>query len=150
MGPRRELVVHRWLSDAARSEPMRPHAALAAAALLTSCAVVPDAPIVSGTPLPEGTAVGLGQPVRLGEVVVTPQAIQEDSRCPENARCVWAGRLVVSTRIDGAGWRETADIRLGETFGTHGYVVALVSGEPGKVAETETPPEAYRLTYELR
>ena len=120
------------------------------ATLLFGCTVVPDAPNVAGVPLPEGSAVVLGQPVRLGDIVATPRTVKEDSRCPTNARCVWAGRLVVTTRIDGAGWRETADIRLGETFGTHGRVVALVSGEPGKVAERETPPEAYRFIYQLQ
>lgn len=117
---------------------------------LCACAVIPDAPIVTGTPLPEGTAVALLQPVAVGEVVVTPREVVEDSRCPVNARCVWAGRLIVRTRIDGAGWRDTADINLGETYGTHGHVIALVAGEPGTVAGQETPPDAYRFTYELR
>ena len=43
-----------------------------------------------------------------------------------------------------------ADITLGETYGTHGHVIALVAGEPGTVAGQETPPDAYRFTYELR
>jgi hypothetical protein len=118
--------------------------------LLAACAVVPNAPIVEGNPWPAGNAVPLGQPVQLGELVVTPKKVIEDSRCPENARCVWAGRLIVQTRIDGAGWRDTADITLGETYGTHGHVVALVSGTPEKQAERETEPREYRFTYELR
>ena len=107
---------------------------------LAACAVVPDAPIVEGTPWPAGNAVPLNQPVQLGEIVVTPK----------NARCVWAGRLIVQTRIDGAGWRDTADITLGETYGTHGYVVALVSGTPEKLAERDTQPREYRFVYEAR
>lgn len=114
------------------------------------CAVIPDAPIVEGTPWAEGTAVPLDQPVRVGEVVVTPKRVVEDSRCPANARCVWAGRLIVRTRIDGAGWRDTADITLGETYGTHGHLMALVAGMPEKMAERETPPSAYRFVYEAR
>ena len=127
-------------------------AALAAIAplALSACAVIPDAPLVSGTPWPQGSAVALMQPVKVGDLVVTPREVVEDSRCPINARCVWAGRLIVRTRIDGAGWRDTADITLGETFGTHGQVIALVSGVPGTVAGQETPPEAYRFSYELR
>lgn len=112
--------------------------------------MVPDAPIVVGTPVAEGTAVALDQPVRAGEVVITPKKVVEDSRCPENARCVWAGRLVVQTRIDGAGWRETTNIALGETYGTHGHVVALVSGLPEKRADRETPSAEYRFVYEAR
>ena len=98
--------------------------------------------------------MALGQKVRVGDLAVTPLSVVEDSRCPINARCVWAGRLVVRTQIDGmaaeGNWRDTADMRLGETFGTHGRVIALVSGEPGKTAERETPPEAYRFVYEAR
>lgn len=117
---------------------------------LAACMVVPDAPIVERTPMPEGYAVPLGQPVRVGDLVVTPKGVVEDSRCPENARCVWAGRLIVKTQIDGAGWRDTTDITLGETYGTHGRVIALVSGIPEKKADRETRPEEYRFVYEAR
>jgi hypothetical protein len=125
--------------------------ALALAPLaLAGCAVVPHAPIVESTPWPAGTAVPLGQPVQLGDLAVTPEKVIEDSRCPDSVRCVWAGRLIVRTRIDGAGWRDTANITLGETYGTHGYVVALVSAAPGKQAEREIAAREYRFTYEAR
>ncbi|WP_374405777.1 hypothetical protein [Pelagerythrobacter sp.] len=128
--------------------------ALAAPALaalpLAACTVVPDAPAVARTPMPERYAVPIDQPVRVGDLVVTPKAVVEDSRCPENARCVWAGRLIVKTRIDGDGWRDTTDITLGETFGTHGRVIALVSGIPEKRADRETDPRQYRFVYEMR
>ena len=117
---------------------------------LAACVVVPEP--YSTPPAPEGAAVALGQSVRVGEVSVTPISVVEDSRCPINARCVWAGRLVVETRIDGqtvdGPWRDRANIRLGETYGTHGQVIALVSGEPGKTKDRETRPEEYRFTYE--
>lgn len=120
--------------------------------LLAACAVVP--PPDTTPPAPAGSAVALGQKVRVGDVTVTPVTVVEDSRCPINARCVWAGRLVVRTQIDGRAngepWRDTAEMRLGETFGTHGCVIALVSGEPGKTAERETPPGEYRFVYEAR
>ena len=117
---------------------------------LSACADIPDAPIVTGTPLSEGTSIALMQPVKVGDVVVTPREVVEDSCCPINAICVDPGRLIVRTRIDGAGWRDTADLTLGETFGTHGQVIALVSGEPGRLVGQETPPETYRFSYELR
>lgn len=117
---------------------------------LAACAMVPDAPIVDGTPRAELTPVALGQPVRVGEVVVTPRSVVEDSRCPINARCVWPGRLIVETRIDGAGWRDTTNITLGETYATHGKVIALVSGEPGRMTDDETAPGEYRFVYEPR
>lgn len=117
---------------------------------LAACMVVPDAPNVARTPMPEGYAVPIGQPVQVGDLVVTPTGVVEDSRCPENARCVWAGRLIVKTQIAGDGWRDTTDITLGETYGTHGRVIALVSGTPEKKADRETRPEEYRFVYEAR
>lgn len=122
--------------------------ALAAPAVLAACVMVP-APD-STPPAPAGSAVALGRSVSVGDLTVTPLAVVEDSRCPINARCVWAGRLVVTTRIDGAGWRDRADMRLGETFGTHGRVIALVSGEPGRTTQRATRPEDYRFTYEVQ
>jgi hypothetical protein len=131
---------------------LRRLAPLVAALSLGACAIIPDAPNVEGTPAPPASPVALGQPVQVGSVVATPMAVVEDSRCPINARCVWAGRLVVKTRIDGAGWRETSDLTLGEPWGTHGIVLALTSGEPGRMAGEgqETPKDAYRFTYEAR
>lgn len=136
---------------------MKTHRTLASALLLAAlslaaCAVIPDAPRPESVAVPQGTPVALGQPVEVGSVVATPMAVVEDSRCPINARCIWAGRLVVKTRIDGAGWRETHDLTLGEPFGTHDVVIALVSGEPGREAGEgkDTPKEAYRFTYEAR
>ena len=126
------------------------HALALLALPLAACAVIPDAPIVEGTPRAEGTPVAIDQPVRVGDLVVTPKRVVEDSRCPVNARCVWAGRIVVETRIDGAGWRDTANITLGETYGTHDRVVALVSASPEVTTGTQIAPADYRFTYESR
>lgn len=118
---------------------------------LAACAVIPDAPSPESAAMPQGTPVALGQAVQVGPVVATPMEVVEDSRCPINARCVWAGRLVVRTRIDGAGWRDTADLTLGEPWSTHDVVLALTSGEPGRLAGdgAGTPKEAYRFTFEV-
>ena len=125
--------------------------ALAALSLLSGCIVYQDAPIVdNGPPAAEGTAVALRQPVQAGTVVATQMTVVEDSRCPENARCVWAGRLVVTTRVDGAGWRETTDLTLGEPAQVRGVTLALVSGLLLGQAERETAPGEYRFVYEAR
>ncbi|GGD91803.1 hypothetical protein GCM10011515_09340 [Tsuneonella deserti] len=124
--------------------------ALAAASLLAGCVAVPNAPIVEGTPQPAGYAVPFDVPVHVGNLVLTPKKLVEDSRCPMNARCVWAGRVVVTTRIDGAGWRETKDLTLGESYGTHGEVFALVGVSPEKTTDREIQPAEYRFTYEPR
>lgn len=125
-------------------------AAVLAALALSACAVIPDAPNVEGVPAPQGSAVALDQPVRLGDLVVTPKQIVEDSRCAKGVQCVWAGRLIVRTRIDGAGWRDSADITLGTTYGTHGRVIAFVGASPEKLAGQAIPPETYRFRYEAR
>lgn len=124
-------------------------AALAPLSLLAGCMIYQNAPVVdAGPPASEGTAVPLGRSVAVGALVATPTAVVEDSRCPENARCVWAGRLVVSTRIDGPGWRETTELMLGEPYLTHGTTITLVSGLPEKRTDSETAPGEYRLVYE--
>jgi hypothetical protein len=113
--------------------------------LLAACATVP----LAGDVAPEGSLVPLGQAVALAGIAVTPLRVTEDSRCPINARCVWAGRITVETRVDGNGWRETVPMTLGEPTGVRGYVLNLVSAEPGRMAGAEaTRPLAYRFAYE--
>lgn len=121
-----------------------------AQASLAGCTVIPEAPNVVGTPVAEGTAVPLGQPVAVGDLAVTPMRVVEDSRCPAEVDCVWAGRLVVETRIDGAGWRETDSISVGETYGTHGKVIALVAADPARSNQIPIEAAAYRFTYAAR
>ncbi len=124
-------------------------------ALLTAlgaCTIIPQTGGVASVSLPQGSAAALGQQVQVGALVVTPQEVVEDSRCPINARCVWAGRLIVKTRIDGEGWRETENLILGEPYATHGTALALTSGEPGRMAGEgrDTKPADYRFTFETR
>ncbi|TIX50210.1 hypothetical protein [Alteraurantiacibacter aquimixticola] len=120
------------------------------ACALSGCATYSDAPIVDAGPIAsEGSMVALGEPVAVEDVVLTPMKVTEDSRCPINARCVWAGRIVVETRVDGAGWRETVPVTLGEPESVRGYVLNLVSAEPGQMAGADpVGPEDYRFAYE--
>ena len=133
---------------------MKPTLTLASLALLSGCVVYKNAPIVdNGPPAAEGAAVALRQPVQVGAVVATPMAVVEDSRCPVGPgviNCFWSGRLVVTTRIDGAGWRETADLTLGEPKQVRDVTLALVSGLPENQAGRETPASEYRFAYEAR
>ena len=127
------------------------HIALLAAALsLSACATVPTSGPIAGSTIRGDGLATLGQPTRVGALVVTPLALVEDSRCPINARCVWAGRLVLTTRIDGAGWRETVDLTLGQPYSTHGTGLALVSADPGKMAGAEPSPPATLFGFEPR
>ena len=112
---------------------------------LAACATIP-----SGVPARTDGLASIGQTTRVGSLMVTPLALVEDSRCPINARCVWAGRLVLATRIDGAGWRETANLTLGQAYATHGAGLALVSAEPGKMAGSPPSPPASLFGFEAR
>jgi hypothetical protein len=88
--------------------------------------------------------------VRVGGLIATPLKVVEDSRCPMNARCVWAGRLIVETRIDGTGWRETANLTLGQIYATHGQMLALAAVTPEKTTDHQMEPREYRFNYERR
>ena len=117
-------------------------------ACLGACVAVPNGPAAG--PWPAETPVAFGQAVRVGGLVVTPLNVVEDSRCPMNARCVWAGRVIVQTRIEGAGWRETANLALGEIYTTHGQMLALVAVAPEKTTDHQIQPSEYRFNYERR
>tara|TARA_R100001129_G_scaffold181214_1_gene160223 strand:+ start:46 stop:450 length:405 start_codon:yes stop_codon:yes gene_type:complete len=128
-----------------------PLLALAAILPLSACAVIPNAGPVVDSPheiAQQGSLVGLLRPVQVGSVVATPMRVTEDSRCPMNARCVWAGRVVVETRIDGPGWRQTQPLTLGEPHTVRGVTVTLVSVEPATQTGTQIPSADYRFAFE--
>ena len=112
---------------------------------LSACATVS-----SSVPVRADGLAAIGQSTRVGALVITPQKLIEDSRCPINARCIWAGRLILAARIEGAGWRETANLTLGEIYATHGTGLALVSAEPGKLAGSPPSPPASLFGFEAR
>ena len=127
------------------------HALIFAAALaLSACATTSGTMPIIDPPIRLDGLASFGQPTRVGALVVTPLVLVEDSRCPINARCVWAGRLVLKTRIDGAGWHETVDLTLGQPVSTHGAGLALVSAEPGKIAGATPSPPASLFGFEAR
>ncbi len=127
-----------------------PLAATLSALSLGACATFPNGPVVDGGPVRSDGQAMLGQPTRVGSLVATPQTLVEDSRCPMNARCIWAGRVVVTTRIDGPGWRETANLTLGQPYPTHGTTITLTSARPDKMTGTTVPPRAYTFGFEGR
>ena len=101
-----------------------------AAIAVSACATTP----LAGSSVRDDGLARIDQSTRVGALAVTPLAVVEDSRCPINARCVWAGRLVLKTRVAGTGWHETVNLTLGQPYTTPGWVIALVSAEPGKMA----------------
>lgn len=110
-------------------------------ATLAGCAVIPQAERSDGF-------AGIGENTLVGSAKVRPDAVLEDSRCPMNARCIQAGKLVVATRIDGTGWRETVPLTLGEPHATHGTSITLVSGTPERMAGGDGPDRSTHFGYE--
>lgn len=118
-------------------------------ASLAGCATHPgDTPIVDGGPVaPDGTAVALRQPVRAEGVVLTPMAVIEDSRCAAGKQCIWAGRVVVTTRVDGTGWRETVDLVAGQRMAVREQGIVLARVLPERPATGDNAAVDYRFTY---
>ena len=110
-------------------------------ALLAGCAGSEFAPL-------EGMPAAIGETVRVGALTATPIHLIEDSRCPYNVQCVQAGRLVVSTRLDGDGWSQTVPLVLGKPYSIQGTTVTLVSGRPEKYSPRRRPRNEYRFIYE--
>ena len=111
-------------------------------ALLGACSTVPT-PFAA-----EGSTVEIPGGVHVGRLVAVPQVLLEDSRCPMNARCVWAGRVVLSTRIYGPDFDETVPLILGEPHDLHGTSITLTSVQPEKLAGEEIPAPTYRFGFE--
>jgi hypothetical protein len=122
---------------------MRSTLPLLAALALSACATLPAAAPLRG----DGFAF-LGQSTRVGSLILTPQAVVEDSRCPINARCVWAGRLIVATRIDAGRQQATRNLTLGTAEAVLGTTLTLTSAEPGKLAGTQAPPPPTLFGFE--
>lgn len=117
-------------------------AAVALIALaFAGCATTPQANA-------EPTA-GLGQVITINGLRIRPIRVVEDSRCPVNVQCVWAGRIIVETEISGAASYQRRNLELGKPspLATVPMRITLIGAEPGKLAASEIPPAAYRLTY---
>ena len=126
------------------------HALILAAILpLSACAIVPNSPIVDSQHevAQQGSLVGLLRPVQLGRVVVTPMRVTEDSRCPQNVQCVHAGRVVVETRIDGPGWRQTQPLVLGDPHSVRDVRVTLMEVQPAMRVDPRITSAQYRFRF---
>ena len=111
---------------------MKTVALLAAFCTLSACTIIPPA----NGPLPpsaDGIArVALGHKVYVDGPSVTPLAVIEDSRCPAEVQCVWAGRLIVRTRVAGGAWARTLDLELGKPQAVADGALTLVSARAGR------------------
>ncbi len=121
-------------------------AILLAAIAIGGCAGDRGAAASTVSAAPQGSAVALEQPVAAGDLTLTPVEVKEDSRCAAGTQCIWAGRIVVSTRVEGAGWSETVDLVAGEPKAVHGRTILLASALPERTAEDDIAASDYRFT----
>lgn len=119
---------------------MKPAIALSVAALLAACAAIPPASIREGP-------VALGQTVYVDGPSVTPLELIEDSRCPADVQCIWAGRVVVRTKIHLGSGDVTRDLIQGEPIGIADGALELTAVTPAPRTDLELGPEDYRFTY---
>ena len=79
--------------------------------------------------------------------MLTPIAVAEDSRCAEGTQCIWAGRVVVTTQVDGPGWRETLDLTATESTAVRDHGVILATVTPERRPSVDIAPGDYRFIY---
>lgn len=127
-----------------------------AALALAACVAPYPAPPPPPPPPPYGNAtamvtIGFGGTAMVNGVALRPLAVIEDSRCPIYVTCVWAGRLIVRTRLTFRGGAEAreSDFVLGVPQTIPGGILTLVRADPPKTAGANAPP-ASLFTYELR
>ena len=73
--------------------------------------------------------------------------VTEDSRCPQDVQCVHAGRVVVETRIDGPGWRQTQPLVLGDPHSVRDVRVTLMEVQPAMRVDPRITSAQYRFRF---
>lgn len=85
----------------------------------------------------------IGETVRVGAMSVQPVALVEDSRCPAETQCVWAGRVRILARVDGAD----TELTLGESKPLAQGRLTLSEVYPVKRKDTTIYPDEYRFGF---
>lgn len=85
----------------------------------------------------------IGETVRVGAMSVQPVALVEDSRCPAETQCVWAGRVRILARVDGAD----TELTLGESKPLAQGRLTLSEVYPVKRKDTMIYPDEYRFGF---
>jgi len=118
---------------------------LAPLMLLAVAACVQSRP--AQTVAPPATPVAIGQHARAGPFVITPLSVYEDSRCPSGVRCIFAGRLTVIARVDGARLHQVHALTLGVPLRVGGTSLTLTNASPQRFAEISPRAQDYRFVF---
>jgi len=115
---------------------------------LAACATLASPPPLPTAPEGSSGWLALGETADMGPKI-TPVSVLEDSRCATGHQCVWAGRVVVLTKISLAdGTRESAvSFETGKPVPVADGTVTLVAVIPEKTADATIAPADYRFAY---
>ncbi len=91
--------------------------------------------------------VTLGQTAYVGGPKVVPERVIEDSRCPAKTQCVWAGRVVLRTKVIGGDWTRRLDLVLGVPTDVADGKLTLVAVTPDRVAGQSARTTPSRFTF---
>ncbi|HUQ14292.1 MAG TPA: hypothetical protein VM055_08470 [Novosphingobium sp.] len=107
-----------------------------AAVALSACVTVypPDEPAAEAV-----AYAHFNETATVGPARVTPLTLVEDSRCPTGVQCVWAGRVRITARIDGAA----REMTLGQPVTLDHGALTLVEVRPVRVADVAPRPADY-------
>ena len=66
--------------------------------------VCPNTPTTPSTPVVKvSNTAKLGEKISFNGLYITPLKVTEDSRCPLDVQCVWAGRVVLTAKLERNG-----------------------------------------------
>ncbi|MFZ2523186.1 MAG: hypothetical protein WAW92_02255 [Minisyncoccia bacterium] len=92
--------------------------------------------------------IEIGQEVSLSGVLITPIELVSDSRCPVDVQCIWAGTVVIKTKIERNGKIQELDLELGNSVTVLGVNITLNDVFPEKGKKVVSKSE-YRLFYKV-
>ncbi len=75
---------------------------------------------------------GISQRVLLNDVYITPIKVLSDSRCPSDVQCIWAGTVLLRTKLEKDGVVREVDLELGKSVTFPGIAVVLKEVLPPK------------------
>lgn len=100
-------------------------------------------------PIAENSRLNLNESVTIDGVTITPLVINEDSRCIAGWQCIWAGRVVVQTRLVMGSTNKIENIELDKPVTFVNKTVTLVSAvAPYQTAGAELDKSKYNYYFE--